>query len=447
LAAPALAPQPQTPRKKVGLLALTAILYFTVSGGPFGLEPAIGAAGPLLAVALIVLVPVLSAFPTAFMVAELSAAMPVEGGFYRWVDRAMGRAWGFQEAWWSFICALPDMAIYPVLFTAYADQWLHLSRMGKFGVSLAVIWFGTALNILGVSAVGTTAVISGVLVIAPFAVFTAMGFHAPAGGAIVWSTSPATQGGFLAALSIVLWNYTGFDNLSLVGGEVDKPERNYPIALIGGLALILATYLGPLLAGLRLSPDPAGWSEGVFPSLAKSLPGGATLAAWLLAGALVSTFTLFNSLMLSYSRLPMVLAEDGYFPPFMARVNSRGVPVATLVVSSLFYSVLALLSYQRLAVLYALVYTLSIVLEFIALWILRRREPDMPRPFRVPGGQAGLVYTVVVPLIVSGVVVGSTLWEGVKEPQWLVLALAAAISGWPAWLLLKGRGKIGTTSA
>jgi amino acid transporter len=424
--------------RKVGPLALTAILYFTVSGGPFGLEPAVGAAGPAMAMALLLLVPLLSGLPTALMVAELSAAMPVEGGFYRWVERAMGRFWGFQEAWWSFICALPDMAIYPVLFTGYVDQWVPLSTAGKFGVSLAVIWTGTALNVLGVGAVGAAAVISLILVIVPFGLFTVLGLHISA-TPIVWSAHGSGSGGFLVALSIVLWNYTGFDNISLVGDEVENPQRNYPIALLGGLALIVATYVGPVLAGLRLAPDPASWSEGVFPMLAKALPGGRWLSMWLLAGALVSTFTLFNSLMLSYSRLPMVLAEDGYFPKFMARTNRRGVPVLTLIVSSVFYSALALLSYSRLAALYALVYTLSIVLEFLALWLLRRQEPGLLRPFRVPGGRAGLIYTVATPLVVSGVVVGFTLWQGIKEPLWLALAVVAAVSGLPAWWLLKGR--------
>jgi amino acid transporter len=123
----------------------------------------------------------------------------------------------------------------------------------------------------------------------------------------------------------------------------------------------------------------------------------------------------------------------------MARTNRRGVPVMTLVVSSLFYSALALLSYQRLAVLYALVYTLSIVLEFLALWILRRSEPDLARPFRVPGGRAGLIYAVVPPLVVSAIVVGFTIRQGVAEPLWCALAVAAALSGWPAWWILKGR--------
>ena len=392
-----------------------------------------------MALGLLLLVPLLSGLPTALMVAELSAALPVEGGFYRWVDRAMGRFWGFQEAWWSFISALPDMAIYPVLFTGYLGQWIHLSIAAKFGVSLAVIWVATALNILGVGAVGATAVVSGVLVIVPFVLFSVLGLQMPAAAGVWNAHGSGTEGGFLIALSIVLWNYTGWDNISLVGEEVENPQRSYPIALLGGLALIVATYVGPVLAGLRLAPDPQSWSEGVFPTLARSLPGGRWLSMWLLAGALVSTFTLFNSLMLSYSRLPMVLAEDGYFPKFMARTNRRGVPVMTLVVSSVFYSALALLSYQRLAVLYALVYTLSIVLEFLALWILRRREPDLPRPFRVPGGGAGLVYAVVTPLVVSAIVVGFTIRQGVSEPLWCALAVAAAVSGLPAWWVMKRR--------
>jgi len=302
-----------------------------------------------------------------------------------------------------------------------------------------VIWVGTALNVLGVSAVGATAVISGFLVVVPFVLFTVLGLHMPAAPMVWGAQGNAAHGGFLAALSIILWNYTGWDNISLVGEEVENPQRSYPVALLGGLALIVATYMGPVLAGLRMAPDPASWTEGVFPILAKGLPGGRWLSMWLLAGALISTFTLFNSLMLSYSRLPMVLAEDGYFPKFMARTNRRGVPVMTLVVSSIFYSALALLSYARLAVLYALVYTLSIVLEFLALWILRQREPGLARPFRVPGGQAGLIYAVVTPLFVSAIVVGFTLWQGIKEPLWFALALAAAVSGLPAWWLLKGR--------
>src|SRR5882757_3259327 len=157
--------------KKAGLPALIAILYFTVSGGPFGLEPAVSAVGPAMALALLAIVPLLWGLPTALMVAELSAALPGEGGFYLWVDRALGPFWGFQEGWWSWICEFPDMAIYLVLFTSYVGEWIHLTGLQKWFLSLAVICISAALNLAGIEAVGVTAMISGILVVAPFLIF------------------------------------------------------------------------------------------------------------------------------------------------------------------------------------------------------------------------------------------------------------------------------------
>jgi amino acid transporter len=271
--------------------------------------------------------------------------------------------------------------------------------------------------------------------VAPFLLFSLLGLSLPAAH-ISWG---ASHGGFLLGLSIVLFNYTGWDNISLVGDEVENPQRNYPIALLAGGTLITAMYLLPVLGGLRIASDPAAWHEGVFPILAKSLPGGAWLSVWLLAGALISAFVQFNSLLLSNSRLPMVLARDGYFPKFLARQNSRDVPTASVIVCAIGYSVFALFGYERLVVLYVIVYTFSIVLEFLALWVLRVREPELPRPFLVPGGKIGLALTVILPLITGVAVLGFTVQQGIHEPLWLGIAAFAALSGLPAWLLVPKR--------
>src|SRR5258708_7912572 len=221
--------QPQA--RKASLLALMAILYFAVSGGPFGLEAAVGAVGIIKVLALLLIVPIVWGLPTALMVAELSAALPGEGGFYLWVNRALGPFWGFQEAWWSWVCEFPDMAIYPVLFTSYVGEWIHLTGLQKWFLSLAVIWISAALNLAGIEAVGVTAMISGVLVVAPFLIFSALGISAPAQAAPFHGVSA----GFLVGFSIILYSYTGWDNISLVGDEVENPQRNYPIALLVGV--------------------------------------------------------------------------------------------------------------------------------------------------------------------------------------------------------------------
>ncbi len=434
-------------KRQIGALGLTGILYFTVSGGPYGLEPLLGSVGPLVGVALICAVPLLWCLPTVLMVAELSAALPFEGGYYRWVDRALGRFWAFQEVWWSWASSLADMAIYPVLFAGYlaasiqagascrdCAAAMHVSPLAQWMMALAMIWVSAGLNLLGIRPVGNVAVISGAFIFLPFLVFSGAGFFSTA--PIQWNL-PGNGTGILVGLSVVLWNYTGWDNISLVGEEVDSPERSYPRALAAGLLLIPIFYLLPVTAGLHVAPQPESWKEGAFPNLALLLPGSPLfttwLSRWLLAGAVISTFTLFNSLLLSYSRLPMALAMDRMLPERLARVDARGVPAASILTSAAIYSLFALLGFSKLVVLYVVLYTLSMVLEFLALWRLRIQEPDLPRPFRIPGGSLGMALTVVPPFAIAVVVMIFTLRQGRDSWGWLVLSLA----GVPLYWLLR----------
>src|SRR3984957_17337126 len=107
---------------KIRLLPLIAATYFMVSGGPYGLEDILGMAGYGWALVLLVVVPVVWSLPTSLMVGELAAAIPVEGGYYCWVRRALGSFWGFQEAWLSLAASVFDMAIYPVIFVLYLGR-------------------------------------------------------------------------------------------------------------------------------------------------------------------------------------------------------------------------------------------------------------------------------------------------------------------------------------
>ncbi len=420
--------------RKAGPAALTAILYFSVSGGAYGLETLVSSVGPAMAVTLLFITPLLVSLPTALMVAELSTAMPVEGGFYRWVDRALGRFWAFQEAWWSWTCSLPDMAIYPVLFAGYLGEAFRMDPGQRYVVALLMIWTCTLLNLLGIRTVGATALASLAFVVLPFLLFTLLALRQP--GQIAWSL-PGESASLLTGLSVVLWNYTGWDNISLVGGEVENPQRSYPIALFAALALIVAMYAGPVLAGLRVAPDPGAWTEGTFPSFALALPNARWLSGWLLAGALVSTFTLFNSLLLSYSRLPMVVAADGMLPGWLSRVDARGVPAASVVASAVVYSVLAAFGFSKLVVMYVLLYTLSILLEFVSLWRLRRLEPSLARPFRIGWGSWGLGLVTVPSLAIGVAVVVYTFWDNRGNPVWLAGAAAASLAGMPLYWLLK----------
>ncbi len=142
-----------------------------VSGGTYGTEDIVHGAGYGKAILILLLTPLLWSLPTAFMIGELSSALPFEGGYYAWVRRAMGNFWGFQEAWLSLVASIFDMAIYPTLFVAYLTRmfpWFQENHRGVL-VALGVVIICAALNIAGVKVVSTTSLWLFFALSAPFA--------------------------------------------------------------------------------------------------------------------------------------------------------------------------------------------------------------------------------------------------------------------------------------
>jgi amino acid transporter len=142
------------------LLPLIAATYFMVSGGAYGLEDILGMAGYGRALVLLLVVPVLWSVPTSLMVGELASALPMEGGYYCWVRRALGGFWGFQEAWLSLAASVFDMAIYPTIFVLYLGRVEPAWTAGHLGTlwALAVVLVCAAWNLMGARAVGEGAV-------------------------------------------------------------------------------------------------------------------------------------------------------------------------------------------------------------------------------------------------------------------------------------------------
>src|SRR6202163_2941661 len=141
-----------------------------VSGGTYGTEDIVHGAGYGRAILILLLTPLLWSLPTAFMIGELSSALPHEGGYYAWVRRAMGNFWGFQEAWLSLVASIFDMAIYPTLFVAYLTQVFPWFAEGHRGVmvGLAVVTACVLLNIAGVKVVSLTSLWLFFVLSAPF---------------------------------------------------------------------------------------------------------------------------------------------------------------------------------------------------------------------------------------------------------------------------------------
>jgi len=163
---------PIAPKKfvRLTLWPLVAATFFMVSGGTYGTEDIVHGAGYGRAILILLLTPLLWSLPTAFMIGELSSALPYEGGYYAWVRRAMGNFWGFQEAWLSLVASIFDMAIYPTLFVAYLTRMFPWFQEGNRGwwVALAVVIACALLNIAGVKVVSLTSLWLFLALSAPF---------------------------------------------------------------------------------------------------------------------------------------------------------------------------------------------------------------------------------------------------------------------------------------
>jgi len=331
------------------LWPLIAATYFMVAGGPYGIEDILGA-GYARAIAILLVVPVFWCLPTALMIGELAAAIPAEGGFYIWVKRAMGPFWGYQESWLSLSASIFDMALYPTVFVLALGRFSPMLAAGWDGYAwkLGVVALCSLWNLLGAPEVGEDSVGLFVLLLAPFAVFVALGFWRglTVHPAIAWN-SPSSSAAFSTAVLVALWNYMGWDNASTVAQEVENPQRNYPRAMLLAITLTIATYILPLAAMALGGLSPSNFSTGDWTTAAHTL-GGPLLALAVVAGGCIFGVGMFNALAMSYTRLPMAMAEDGMLPRALARRNRRGAPWVSILVCGAAWALALNLPFDRL---------------------------------------------------------------------------------------------------
>ncbi|WP_263382207.1 APC family permease [Granulicella arctica] len=413
------------------LLPLIGATYFMVSGGPYGLEDIIGKAGYGRALLLLLLIPLVWSFPTSLMVGELASALPEEGGYYRWVRRGLGRFWGFQEAWLSLAASVFDMAIYPVTFVLYLGRIAPAWTEGYRGTlwALAVVIACAVWNLYGAKAVGEGSVGMFCVLLAPFAVLVAVSlWRALTGVHVSGVASVPIERDMAGAVSVALWNYMGWDNASTVAQEVEEPQRNYPRAMLIAALLVAVTYILPLAAVALAGISADRFSTGAWTDAARTLAGPWLALAVVLGGA-ISGFGMFNALTLSYTRVPFALAEEGLLPQILTRRTSRGVPWLSVLVCSAAWAMALRFSFERLISIDLVLYGAALLLEFVALVVLRVREPELVRPFRVPGGVSGAVVCGIGPAFLIAFAMWAARGERVAGLPALVFAGLVAASG------------------
>jgi amino acid transporter len=397
------------PKKRVAKLTLwplVAATFFMVSGGTYGTEEIVSGAGYGHGILILLFLPVLWCLPTAFMIGELSSALPAEGGYYAWVRRGLGNFWGFQEAWLSLAASIFDMAIYPTLFVFYLKQMSPWFGIGNHGVlaGLFVVITCAALNLAGIRVVGITSLWLFFLLSAPFAMIVVLAPLRTGAFTAAHSTETGTGLGLLGGVLVAMWNYMGWDNASTIAQEVEKPQRTYPKAMIAAVVLVSLTYVLPFLAVYAMGvPATAFEGDGSWATVAGLVGGKLMGFEWLrflvVLGGMMSAFGMFNALVMSYSRLPLAMARDGMLPKIFARTSNRTqAPWVAILACATCWALCLGLGFKRLVTLDIMLYGAALMLEFVTLVALRIREPQLKRQFRVPGGLTGAILAGVFPL-------------------------------------------------
>ena len=422
--------------RKASLFYFVFVMYSYTTAGPFGLEGVVAASGPGMALIYDLVLPFFWCIPMSLVSAELTTAMPVEGGFYRWVRAAFGDFWGFLAGWWNWMAAFLLASAYAVLFADYLGFYFPwLTGWKHTLLAVALIWVIAYINLRGIQLVGVVATILEIACLIPVVVLCAASVpqwrHNPFVPLVPPHRPPFEI--FGVGLALGLWGYSGYEQVSTVAEEVENPQRTYPRALAWVVPLSMLTYFLPTFCSLAALGNWGQWNTRYFVDAAQTI-GGLGLGIAMTLAAAISSAAALNSTMLTTTRVPFAMAQDGFLPGWLTRLDTRyGTPRLAIFISAAIYSVFAVQTLTQLISIYIWLRIATSVLTFLSAWQLRRKMPEMKRPFRIPGGRKGMIYAVGAPLIASGVaLVGSDRFGA----RWGPVALLLGIAAYPLMLRL-----------
>jgi APA family basic amino acid/polyamine antiporter len=451
--------------KGLGVYGATSVVAGTMIGTGIFLVPGVmlqNVGTPWLVIVVWVFAGVLSLFG-ALGYAELGAAIPEAGGEYVYLHRAYGPLPGFLYGWTYFFVAktasIAAIATGFVLYLSYFFPWLndgiwefHIPLLGADAVfrltglqagSAILILLLSVLNVLGVRRSGAVQTVFTASKLAVLALLIVLGLTLGHGSfehfrqSVAWESRP----GFLAAFGVAtvsaLWAYDGWNNLNMVAGEVEKPQRNVPRALILGTLLVIGVYaLTNVAYFFVLAPAEAAGTSTVAADAARRFLGGAG-GAFVAVGVMISSFATLNGSILSGSRIPFAQARDGLFPRFLAGIHPKfHTPAAAILAQAVIAGIFALSgTYEALYTKVIFSEWLFYALVTAGIFILRRRSPELVRPYRTWGYP--LVPAIFV--VLASLLLVNTFIERRSDSLWGLFLMGTGIPAYYLWSRWKGK--------
>jgi APA family basic amino acid/polyamine antiporter len=453
--------------KGLGLYGATSVVAGTMIGTGIFVVPSLmlrDVGAPWTVVVVWAFAGLLSLFG-ALGYAELGAAIPEAGGEYVYLHRAYGPLMGFLYGWTQFFVAktasIAAIATGFVIYLGYFFPWLndvlwqadlnvarHSATLRLTGLQIGaalLILLLSILNVLGVRRSGAVQTVFTASKLIVLALLIVLGLTFGEGSLAHFQTtvSSGSQVSVISAFGVAtvsaLWAYDGWNNLSMVAGEVENPQRNMPRALIFGSLLVIAVYVLTNFAYFYvLTPTEAVGTSTVASDAARRFLGTAG-GAFVAVGVMISAFATLNGSILAGSRIPYAQARDGLFPQALAGVHARfRTPVAAILAQAVIAGLFALTGqYQALFTKVIFAEFLFYALVTAGIFILRRREPALPRPYRT----WGYPFVPAIFIILSAGLLVNTFLERRSDSLWGLALMGSGIPAYFLWNLWRRKTK------
>lgn len=424
---------------KIGTLPLSVMVFYSVSGGPIGIEPAVRAGGFLPSLLGFLLAPLAWSVPEALVTAELGSAYPEASGGVAWIEEAFGPRAGFVAGYFTWASGATDNAIYPVLFLDYLLQMVGTGEGGDGGEEVSgggggmmgpmtrfLLLSSTSIilaiiNYMGLEIVGSMSMVICLVSLSPFLILCVAGipkvdpqrwFETTTGDEIEMDENGLGNEGWLPLpnlggvlwrpfLNNLFWNLNSFDSAANFAGEVENPGTVFPRAMFFSLFLVVAAYFLPLLIAIGASESSrSDWTDGYLAKVCTDVIGP-WLGDWTVFAAGISNIALFLSEMSSDAFQLMGMADRGLIPKVFATRSRFGTPTYGILLGTIFIIAMSVADFSALVEMLNFNYSVALLMEYAAFIKLRVSQSNVPRPYRIPLNTCGCILFVAPAVLMT----------------------------------------------
>ncbi|WP_302397065.1 APC family permease [Eggerthella sinensis] len=413
-------------KKKIRLVAVVFMMYMFISGGSWGLEDMIGGAGPGIALIILLVLPIIWAYPYGLICTELGAKYTEESGFYGWIRRALGKFAAFISGWSMTLANFVDTAVYLVLSIEYLNAALNiafgiaLTEEQRWIVGLLFVVAFCILNLRGIEALTFSTTISAIMILLPFVVtilfaipqittnpFVPLFAHADAG----------VSGGVAdinTALMIGLWMFMGYESIHSFSDEVEGAGPLISKAFMWAVPIAAVMYILPTFLGLAVTGDWQNWSSGGPISFVEMgfMVGGNFLMVLFLVAGFVGNLGLYGSYLAFGARVAADMADDKLFFKGFEKVSKKyNTPYVAIIAGAVVTGVLSYGSFADLIIIDVILLLIPVVIILISGIVLRFKDKDRtwaPDVFRLKVSNKVFAVLGAVPILLALYAIATT---------------------------------------